>query len=77
MQCIGQPAMIIAGIGYAADDRDRNTVKAERTVQRIHGTDQAGCIAAGKLQVIGPDTFFVIGISVEKHIRHRMFFSPP
>ena len=75
LQRIGQPAVIVAGVCHAADDRDGNLFNADLAVEAIDGTDQAGRIAGGQLQIVLTDALFIVRIAMEENIRDGVFLT--
>ena len=47
LQRVGQSAVIIARVGDAADNRDRDFFDAVIAIERVHGADQPGRVAGG------------------------------
>ena len=75
LQGVGKSAVIIAGIGHAADDGDGDLLDAELAVQAVHRTDEACGVAAGQLQKLFAQAKLIVGIAVEEHIGHTVFLA--
>ena len=75
LQRVRQPAVIIARIRDAADDRDRNLLYAVSAVKAVNGTDQTGRVAAGELQIILVQALFIIRVAVEEHVRNLVLLA--
>ena len=75
LQGVGKSAVIIAGIGHAADDGDGDLLDAELAVQTVNGTDEAGGVAAGELQELLAQAQLVVGIAMEEHVCHAVLLA--
>ena len=68
-------AVVITGVGHAANNGDGDTLDAIGAVQTVNTADQAGCVAAGQLEVLLADTLFVVGITVKENICNTVFLA--
>ena len=75
LQGVGKSAVIIAGIGHAADDGDGDLLDAELAVQAVNGTDEAGGVAAGELQELLAQAQLVVGVAMEEHVCHAVLLA--
>ena len=75
LQGVGEPPMIVAGIGHPPDDGDGHLLHAVETVQAVHRPDEARGVAAGELQIVLAQALLVVGVAVEEHVRHGILLA--
>ena len=67
-QDVDEATVGVTGVGDPPNDRDRHLLDPDQSIEAIDGTDEAGGVAGGQLQVVGPDALVVVGISVEEDV---------
>ena len=65
---IDYAAMIVARIGNASDNGDRDAFDTDSTIKAVNRTNQTRCVARREFEVVLIDAGFVVRVTVEKHI---------
>ena len=75
LECVREPAVIVARIGDAADNRYGDLLDAYRTVKTIHCPDKPCGIATRQLEKLCAQAFFVVGVAMKEYVGYRVFFA--